>query len=616
MNHHPPKTVLFALVALGFLATAPPRPAAASPAGTRDARSYGTLPPGCDHLGQPGCDYFYPHSFKDNRTGGRPILFLLFDGAHLTSGDDNPVKGTSAVVGLQGYDQVDIPAFDPDPQRYQLPERITSRRDAIAAIAGFVAYYYAPFDILVVTERPPDTVPYTMAVIGGSVDVLGFQQGVLGISPMDCGDSDPRRTIPLISEEIHTLKGLALVIVHEAGHSFGLAHVDDENGIMYPAQATLDAYWSSGNVPDGQACDGSTHQDSLQVLSDNLSPRPAVADPKVEFVWPRDGAILDHLDLAVLQGSDDVVVWSVNLSMDGQPVATLAWPELYCHLANVPAGDHVLQAIASDPQDPNGQARTSTTTISITVLPACGQDCTNGLAAISQPCNRNSDCQSNLCVEDPSTKERFCSRTCAELDPCPVALATGDQQVVQSHCICDPLDPSCCMAEQEDCGDGRDNDCDGRIDCADDDCTGSTLCTGMENCDTSIDDDFDGLTNCDDPDCRQTETCGCVAEPEHCDDHEDNDCDGLIDCADPDCGADCQTTRAQTYCAIGTRVRPLGSSGHGTQSADGYQLDGCSVFGPTGRSAPMILLVSLLLGWMLMRRRRHGDRETTSTKNY
>ena len=608
MKHPPIQAALFTIAALVLASATITRPVQAAPTDTEHGspavRSYGTLPAGCDHLGQPGCDYFYPHTFKDNRTGERPILFLLFDGAHLTAGNDNPVEGSSAVLGMQGYDQVDIPAFDPDPQRYQLPGRITSRQDAIEAVAGFVAYYYAPFDVQVVTERPADSVPYTMAVIGGSVDVLGFEPGVLGISPMDCGDSDPR-TIPLIfAEEVHSLKALALVIAHEAGHSFGLAHIDDEAGIMYPAQATLAAYWSSGNVPDGQACDGSTHQDSLQVLMDNLGLRQAFGDPKVEFIWPRDGAILDQLDFAILQGSDDVVVWTVDLSMDGQPIATLAWPELYVDLANVPAGDHVLQAMASDPQDPTGSTRTTTTTISVTVLPGCGQTCTNGLAAISQPCDRNSDCQSNLCVEDPTSTHRYCSRVCADLDPCPVALASQDQQVAQTHCICDPLDPACCMATPEDCGDGRDNDCDGMIDCADADCTGSNLCTGMENCDTSIDDDFDGLTNCDDPDCRQTQACGCTAEPEHCDDHQDNDCDGLIDCADPDCGADCQTDRAQTYCALGTRVRPVESSNNGSHSPRDYKLNGCSATGPVTDDSVLLVLLSLLLGLMLIRGRR------------
>ncbi|MBU1534550.1 hypothetical protein KKF84_04470 [Myxococcota bacterium] len=83
---------------------------------------------------------------------------------------------------------------------------------------------------------------------------------------------------------------------------------------------------------------------------------------------------------------------------------------------------------------------------------------------------------------------------------------------------------------QEICTNGIDDDWDGHIDCADQDCFGTAGCPG-EICDNGIDDDGDGLIDCDDPSCR--EFAGCYTEI--CDNGVDDDGDGAVDCADFDC---------------------------------------------------------------------------------
>ncbi len=124
------------------------------------------------------------------------------------------------------------------------------------------------------------------------------------------------------------------------------------------------------------------------------------------------------------------------------------------------------------------------------------------------------------------------------------------------------------------CGNGADDDCDGQIDCADNDCASTAHCTGdggratssaanctlrgPENtaaaCDNHTDDDCDGHTDCADNDCRlrPNSTCGdaggvppinCTPRgPENtaaaCSDRIDNDCDNQVDCADNDCPAE------------------------------------------------------------------------------
>jgi hypothetical protein len=123
------------------------------------------------------------------------------------------------------------------------------------------------------------------------------------------------------------------------------------------------------------------------------------------------------------------------------------------------------------------------------------------------------------------------------------------------------------------CRDGRDNDRDGRTDCADMDCASDLACCAFmpEDCRNGRDDDCDGFADCDDTEnCAATPFCtvdgGVVVdggEPDlgidagrdagvdagadafmcvtrelgiaACTNGRDDDCDTRVDCADPDC---------------------------------------------------------------------------------
>jgi hypothetical protein len=91
------------------------------------------------------------------------------------------------------------------------------------------------------------------------------------------------------------------------------------------------------------------------------------------------------------------------------------------------------------------------------------------------------------------------------------------------------------------CGNGLDDDGDGKKDCLDDDCAADPLCVTdpiLEHCANGLDDDGDGDTDCDDNDCLTNPHCVEV----FCSDGVSNDDDGLVDCEDPDCqgGPACQ----------------------------------------------------------------------------
>ncbi|MDQ3265629.1 MAG: MopE-related protein [Myxococcota bacterium] len=146
-----------------------------------------------------------------------------------------------------------------------------------------------------------------------------------------------------------------------------------------------------------------------------------------------------------------------------------------------------------------------------------------------------------------------------------------------------------CAAALEICDDGLENDCDGLVDCADDECSargcgnGGRTCVGAvcscppgggdggvpeTNCQDGQDDDCDGQSDCDDPDCAGSvcdpgglicvgASCQCppagqdgglVAETA-CNDGVDNDCDGQVDCQDASCEA--QACSASGTCTGG-----------------------------------------------------------------
>ncbi len=91
----------------------------------------------------------------------------------------------------------------------------------------------------------------------------------------------------------------------------------------------------------------------------------------------------------------------------------------------------------------------------------------------------------------------------------------------------------------ETCDNGRDDDCNGLVDCEDTACQSQPSCftRKKESCDNGIDDDGNGLVDCKDPACLGDPACF-VPGHEICNNNLDDDDDGLVDCADSDCTAD------------------------------------------------------------------------------
>ncbi|HET6281694.1 MAG TPA: hypothetical protein VFH73_12030 [Polyangia bacterium] len=103
-----------------------------------------------------------------------------------------------------------------------------------------------------------------------------------------------------------------------------------------------------------------------------------------------------------------------------------------------------------------------------------------------------------------------------------------------------PIDRGGCpVTAREICNNGIDDNCNGRIDCADPACFGDRACivVGQEICNNGIDDDDDRLVDCADPDCVSSTACRPNMGKEICDNGVDDNGDRLVDCSDPQCVA-------------------------------------------------------------------------------
>jgi MYXO-CTERM domain-containing protein len=91
--------------------------------------------------------------------------------------------------------------------------------------------YYDPFNIVLTDSEPPEWIPYTMAVVGGSAGNAGYGGGVCGIANVKC-DGLRRNHVSLNFPS--SCGGIASIVGQETAHNWGLEHVDVQADIMYP----------------------------------------------------------------------------------------------------------------------------------------------------------------------------------------------------------------------------------------------------------------------------------------------------------------------------------------------------------------------------------------------
>lgn len=199
-----------------------------------------------------------------------------------------------------------------------------------------LASYYEDFDVVLTSNRPPDWLPYTMTVIGGSANQIGAS-GACGIANVAC-DGLKRNHVSLNFPE--SCGGMAETAAQETSHNWGLEHTDNPQDIMYPfnnggfKQYVDECMPISNATGDGiTQCDyihevycpagGGEQQNSYAELMGVFGPKtPDTTPPEIVSVSPADGSTLGNAEdiLITAEITEDSRMVAVNWTwVEGLP---------------------------------------------------------------------------------------------------------------------------------------------------------------------------------------------------------------------------------------------------------------------------------------------------------
>lgn len=196
-----------------------------------------------------------------------------------------------------------------------------------AALFNQLASYYQAFDLVLTSSRPPDWVPYTMAVVGGSSANAGFEGGTCGVANVAC-DGLKRNHVSLT---FTNCGGTANTAAQETAHNWGLEHTDNQNDLLYPfngggAQSFVDQCMNISHATSKEPitqCDyiheaycpngGGEQQNTFQELLGVFGPRsPDTTPPEIISFSPADGSTFT---------SDDSILITASVSEDSNFLA-------------------------------------------------------------------------------------------------------------------------------------------------------------------------------------------------------------------------------------------------------------------------------------------------------
>ena len=358
--------------------------------------------------------------------GTTRVLYLNFSGATVyndQTGCSDAIRGCSFIIGKTG--NVSYPPFRGTPTQRQL-------------IVDLVKAYYEPFDVQIVTQQPASG-PYSMNLIGGTPDVIGVAAGAVGIAPLDCSDLDDHDLSFTFPEAVaNDPLEVAQTISQESAHAYGLGHTNDKTDVMFPyVQKDSNGFQNFLMlVPDNTDCTGTGHQNSYQLLMNNVGASPPDTEPPtVAFTDPTDGATLPSGFSVTLDAQDNRSVHDVELYVGAEMVARLTMEPwvLTVPSGTAPGGPALLRAVAHDRTGNQGEAQIMVTLKKLGDTPG----------DLGNACTQSSDCNQNGVCAAPSGGAMTCTRTCTPSAPCPAGFDCVTTSTFQQQCVRPAADSGC-----------------------------------------------------------------------------------------------------------------------------------------------------------------------------
>ena len=204
-----------------------------------------------------------PSLLSPSPTSASRVVFLDFsDGTHgVTLGEeDDATHDVSQLCGTTTLGRWEAP------RACAGGDRVACREEVLLAVRR----HFEPYDVDFTLTRPAAPAVYTTIVIAPTSAECTF--GQRGVAAADCDDANPA-SLGMVFDCHGDAASCAVLVAHEAGHTFGLVHSRDPLDVMTPGPEDPQlTFLATSSATSANTC-GISQQSSHATLLRNLGPR-------------------------------------------------------------------------------------------------------------------------------------------------------------------------------------------------------------------------------------------------------------------------------------------------------------------------------------------------------